>query len=174
MGSCYYGWPCSTWTGDVVRIWVVLILAFMVILQIWVVKGWSACNISFIIFSSPGCWKLCSDSVSLVIFLIICVRPHANTCLAAPFLGLAGWASTRKVKPVWILLKQETVCGCGISWVICKSAPRSRQITMPAPPPLSFLQAGCPSCRPAWRHKFVSDQLSQNLRDQSSPNFQDW
>jgi len=29
-------------------------------------------------------------------------------------------------------LKQETVSGSGISWAICKSAPRSRQITMPA------------------------------------------
>jgi len=35
--------------------------------------------------------------------------------------------------PIWILLKQETVSGSGISWAICKSAPRSRQITMPAP-----------------------------------------
>jgi len=31
------------------------------------------------------------------------------------------------------LLEQETVSGSGISWVICKSAPHSRQITMPAP-----------------------------------------
>jgi len=31
------------------------------------------------------------------------------------------------------LLKQETVNGCGISWAICKSAPRSSQITMPVP-----------------------------------------
>jgi len=30
------------------------------------------------------------------------------------------------------LLKQETVSGSGISWAICKSAHRSRQITMPA------------------------------------------
>jgi len=29
--------------------------------------------------------------------------------------------------PAWILLKQETVSGSGISWAICKSAPRSRQ-----------------------------------------------
>jgi len=29
----------------------------------------------------------------------------------------------------WILLKQEIVSGSGISWVICKSARRSRQIT---------------------------------------------
>jgi len=28
---------------------------------------------------------------------------------------------------------QETVSGTGISWVICKSAPCPRQITMPAP-----------------------------------------
>ena len=33
---------------------------------------------------------------------------------------------------MWILLKQETVSGSGISWAICKSASRSRQITMPA------------------------------------------
>jgi len=37
----------------------------------------------------------------------------------------------------------------GISWAICKSAPCSRQITMPPSPHHSgFLQAGCPSCRP--------------------------
>jgi len=35
-------------------------------------------------------------------------------------------------EPIWILLKQETLSGSGISWDICKSAPRSRQITMPA------------------------------------------
>ena len=37
--------------------------------------------------------------------------------------------------------------GSGISWAICKSAPRSRQITIPALHH-QFLQAGCPSCRP--------------------------
>ena len=50
-----------------------------------------------------------------------------------PFRGLPRWAGTRKVKPIWILLKQETVSGSGISWAICKSAPRSRQITTPTP-----------------------------------------
>jgi len=35
--------------------------------------------------------------------------------------------------PIWTLLKQETVSVSGISWAICKSAPCSRQITMPAP-----------------------------------------
>jgi len=46
--------------------------------------------------------------------------------------GTTQWAGTRKVKPIWILLKQETVSGSGISLATCKSAPRSRQITMPA------------------------------------------
>ena len=46
-----------------------------------------------------------------------------------PCPGLPGWSGTRKVKPIWILLKQETVSGSGISWKICKSAPRSRRIT---------------------------------------------
>jgi len=36
-------------------------------------------------------------------------------------------------QPIWILLKQETVSGSGISWAICKSALRPRQITTPAP-----------------------------------------
>ena len=54
---------------------------------------------------------------------------------------------TRKVKPIWILLVQETVGGSGIRWVVCKSAPRSRQITTPAST-TQFLQAGCPCCRP--------------------------
>ena len=50
-----------------------------------------------------------------------------------PFPGLRRWAGTRKVKPIWILLKQETVSGSGISWDICKSAPCSRQTTIPVP-----------------------------------------
>jgi len=37
------------------------------------------------------------------------------------------------IKPIWILLKQETASGSGISWAVCKYAHRSRQITMPAP-----------------------------------------
>jgi len=58
---------------------------------------------------------------------------HTHTRLTALFPALPGWAGTRKVKPIRILLKQETVSGSGISWAVCKSAPHSRQITMPAP-----------------------------------------
>jgi len=63
----------------------------------------------------------------------VITHTHTHTSLMALCMELPGWASTRKVKPIWILLKQETASGSGIHWAICKSAPRSRQITMPAP-----------------------------------------
>jgi len=56
-----------------------------------------------------------------------------NTHLMALCLGLPGWAGTRKVKLIWILLNQETVNGSDISWAICIFAPCPRQITMPTP-----------------------------------------
>jgi len=58
---------------------------------------------------------------------------YTHTRVYGPFLGLPGSAGTRKVKPMWILLKQEIVSGSGISWAICKSAARCRQITTPVP-----------------------------------------
>jgi len=74
---------------------------------------------------------------------------HTHNRLTALCLEQPGWACTRKVKPIWILLKQETVSGSGISWAIYKSAPRSRHTHNHAStPPLNFLQDGCPSCRP--------------------------
>ena len=57
----------------------------------------------------------------------------SHTHTPALFPGLPGSAGIRKVKPIWILLKQETVSGSGISWAIGKSAPCSKQITTPAP-----------------------------------------
>jgi len=46
---------------------------------------------------------------------------HTHLMTLCP--GLPGWAGTRKVKPVWILLKQETVSGSGISWASLHLAP---------------------------------------------------
>ena len=71
--------------------------------------------------------------------------------------GLPRSASARKVKPIWTLLKQETVSGDGISWAICKSAHRSRRITMPAPHHSVFyrldaLPATQPTVSKHWRH----------------------
>ena len=79
---------------------------------------------------------LCADYVRIgqnVAEISWLANTHTHTHLTALFPGLPGSASTRKVKPIWISLKQETVSGSGISWAICKSAPCSRQITTPAP-----------------------------------------
>ena len=51
---------------------------------------------------------------------------NTHTHLTTLCAGLPGSAGTKKVKPIWILLKQETVSDSGIRWAICKSAPRSR------------------------------------------------
>ena len=59
-------------------------------------------------------------------YILVSYRMHTHTYrLTALCPGLPGWAGTRKVKPIWILLKQETMSGSGISWAICKSAPRA-------------------------------------------------
>ena len=83
---------------------------------------------------------------------------HTYIRLMALCLGLPGGAGTRKVKPIWMSLKQETVSGSGISWAICKSAPRLRQITMLAPHHSVFyrpnaLPATQPTVSKHWRHK---------------------
>ena len=44
------------------------------------------------------------------------------------------------------LLEEETVSGSGLCWAICKYSPHPDNHANI--PPLSFLQAGCPSCRP--------------------------
>jgi len=74
----------------------------------------------------------------------------------ALFPGLPKWAGTRKVKPISILLKQDSVNSSGISWAICKSAPRSRQTTTPAPHHSGFyrpdaLPATQPTASTHWR-----------------------
>ena len=76
-----------------------------------------------------------SQVVKRFCFVCACsnTHTHTQTCLTAPFPGLPRWANTRKVKPIWILLMQETVSGSGISWAKCMSAPFSRQITTPTP-----------------------------------------
>ena len=87
---------------------------------------------------------------------------HTHTRLTALFPGPPGWAGTRKVKPIWILLKQETVSGSGISWAICKSAPRSRQITMPVPHHSKFFTGRMPFLPPNQQRQ--STEGTYNIR----------
>ena len=55
------------------------------------------------------------------------------------------------------LLEQEIVSGSGICWAICKSAPEKIPDNHANIPSLSFLQAGCPSCRPTNSVKALKD-----------------
>ena len=107
-------------------------------------------------FYKPCGWPLggrpaaCSPTGALwcathdVYLLVFIVEQNNNTRLMALCPGLPGWASNRKVKPIWILLKQETVSGSGISWATCKSTPRPRQIRMPASHHSSFFSDRMP------------------------------
>ena len=85
---------------------------------------------------------------------------HARLTVLCP--GLPGWASTRKVKPIWILLKQETVSGSGINCKRCKSASRSRQITTPAPHH-SVFTGRMPFLPPNQQHQSTEGIINLNL-----------
>ena len=91
-------------------------------------------------------------------FMYISLDTHTRLTALCP--GLPRWPGTRKVKPICILLKQETVSGSGISCAICKSAHRSRQITTPAPHYSVFyrpdaLLATQPTVSKHWRHIYL-------------------
>ena len=99
-----------------------------------------------------------SDTTIRAHYVLTTTMTHTHTRLTALCPGLPGWAGTRKVKPIWILLKQETVSGCGISWAICKSAPRSRQITMPAPHCSVFFTGRMPFLPPNQQRQSTEDK----------------
>jgi len=61
--------------------------------------------------------------------------------------GVPRWAGTRKVKPTWILLKQETVSDSGSSWaVVCTSLQTDNHVSTP---PLSFFTGWIPFLPPS-------------------------
>ena len=58
---------------------------------------------------------------------------HTHTHLMALFPGLPGWAGTRKVNPIWILLKQETVsCWPHNCSAVCSSKGRTNWFVVQA------------------------------------------
>ena len=101
---------------------------------------------------------------------------HTHTDpLNGPLSGTTRVSRYQKGKPIWILLKQETVSGSGISWAICKSAPRSRQITMPAPHHSVFYRPDAlPATQPtASKHWRQTTTTTENCKTESlkSKNF---
>jgi len=118
------------------------LMAILIILIFFVFLFKSRCNLRIV-------YNVWSTNIG--------THTHTHTNLTALFPWLPRWAGTRKVKPIWMLLKQETVSGSGINWTICKSAHRSRQITMPAPHHSVFyrpdaLSATQPTLSKHWGH----------------------
>ena len=89
-----------------------------------------------------------SESSSLMIWHWAYFYQTTHTRLTALCPGLPRWAGTREVKPIWILLNQRDG-----EWQwhqlghmqVCTSLQTDNHASTP---PLRFLQAGCPSCRP--------------------------
>ena len=138
-------------------------------------SAWKVLECDLLVFFENFDWIM--DGYSLELFAMLLWSPvtllcfslitytRAHTRLTALFPGLPGWAGTRKVKPIWILLNQETVSGSGISWAICKSASRCRQITTPAPHHSVFtgLSATQPTASKHWRQIFLDYLLQIKL-----------
>jgi len=101
----------------------------------------------------------CSNTAFSAVMLLIGQQEGHLAGVVGCWRGYLSGAGTRKVIPIWISRKQEPVSGSGISWVICKSAPHSRQITTPAPHHSVFfhtpnaLPAAQPTASKHWRHK---------------------
>jgi len=71
--------------------------------------------------------------VSLTVPATVHTHTHTHTSFLQPSGFCPGLLGEPVPELIWILLKQETVSGSGISWAICKSTPCPRQIAMPAP-----------------------------------------
>jgi len=95
------------------------------------------------------------------------LKPCTHTRLTALCPGLPGWASTRKVKQIWILLKQETEWKCHQlgHMQVCTSLQTDNHTSTP---PLVFyrpnvLPASQPTASKHWRWK-INAQLIKTLK----------
>jgi len=94
--------------------------------------------------SAVNWWTINDKASGWLVIVGVSAHTHAHTHLTAIFLGIPKRTKTRKVKPIWILLKQETVSGSG-PYASLHLAPDRQPCQHPT---TSFLLAGCPSCRP--------------------------
>ena len=122
----------------------------------WTVPSCDTFNLGFIIIQ-------CRTN-DRALYVLSYGQPHP---FYSPFSGTTRVSRYQKGKTNLDILKQQTVSGSGISWDICKSATRSRQITMPAPHHSVFyrpdaLPAAQPTASKHWRH-FVWTTTSLKL-----------
>jgi len=85
----------------------------------------------------------------------------------ALFQGLSGWAGTRKVKPIWVLLKQELQWHQLGHMQVCTSLQTDNHTSTQ---PL-FLQAGCPSCHPTNSVKALKAKYSHKIKQKQNTIF---
>jgi len=120
----------------------VVIRMFVVPWQRRRIKGWSLSDCEYVIHTHARprvalttVSRLSYDKRKLLVhlYLLLVCQGHNTHPFNGPLSRTTRAIWYQKGKPICILLKQETRNGSGICWAICKSAPRSRQITMPAP-----------------------------------------
>ena len=99
--------------------------------------GHMACNHQVWYSNGPLCY--CSNKI---IFLLLLLLHLFNGHLSGT--NRDSWYQKGKIN--LDLLEQKTVSGIGISWVICKSAPRPRHNHASIPP--SVFTGWSPSCHP--------------------------
>ena len=119
------------------------------------------CSFVFLILCCAFCYSWCEINYMLSEFQLIVMssvrqpvlrehhtHTHTHTRLTALFPGLPRWAGTRKVKTN---LDFTEARDSELQWYqlghmqICTSLQTDNHASTP---PLSFLQAGCPSCHP--------------------------
>jgi len=103
---------------------------------------------------------------------LIMLATHTHTRpFNGPFPGPPRWAGTRKVKPIWNLDFTEARDS---EWQwhqlnhmqVCTSFQTDNHASTP---PLSFLQAGCPSCHPTNSVKALKDKRTND--DNTQPTY---
>ena len=119
-----------------------------------------------LLLSDNSNWWVLTAAAHGLVYCLYYTHTHARVRAFNGRMSRTTWVSRyQKGKPIWILLEQETVSGSGISWAICKSAPCSRQITMPAPHYSVFyrpdaLPAAQPTVSKHWRQQHWRQQAS--------------
>jgi len=69
-----------------------------------------------------------------------------------PLSGTTQVSRYQKGKPIWILLKQETVSGSGISWAVCKVCTSLQSDNHASTPPLKVFTGQMPFLPPNQQH----------------------
>ena len=140
---------------------------------------WSASCVSWQHDTAHSCcWGPAIDWYLLQTTHATAAVDRRNTHLTALCPGLPRWAGTRKVRPIWILRKQET---CEWQWhqlghmQVCTSLQTDNHASTP---PLSFyrsdaLPAAQPTASKHWRHDRWNRQTNGRTDEETLYHYTD-